>query len=97
MENLKAKALAVDPCLVDMVAKEAPWNSVSKLTLIETGPEVTADALNAAGIGAERAGLVAFVMAAWCIFSGRSVVADRLEKMAAEKSERAKKVSAPEV
>jgi hypothetical protein len=95
VDKLKSLAESVDPCLVEMVAKEAPWNPVSKATLIESGPQVTADLLNAAGIGAERADLVAFVMASWCIYSGRAVIADKLEKMAREKAERAQAAKVP--
>lgn len=73
-----------------MVDQEAKWNTVSKATLIETGPYVTKDILDACGIGADRDYLVGFVIAAGCIYSGRSVVADRLEKMMAEKLEREK-------
>lgn len=95
MDKLKAAAEAVDPCLVEMVAKEAPWNAVSKATLIETGPQVTKDLLDACGIGAERADLVGFVMASWCIYSGHCVIAEKLGTMAREKAEREAKAQGP--
>jgi len=91
VESLKKEAGKVDACLVAMVAQEAPWNPVSKITLVETGPNVTADLLNACGIGAERGDLVAFCMAAWCIYSGRATVASKLEELAAKKAEAEKK------
>ena len=87
VESLKKDAAKVDPSLVDMVAREAPWNPVSKTTLIETGPNVTADLLNSMGIGAERGDLVAFAMASWCIYSGRAAVAGKLEEMLAAKED----------
>jgi hypothetical protein len=90
--KLKALAESVDPCLVEMVEKEAPWNPISKATLIESGPQVTADLLNACGIGADRADIVGFVIAAICIYNGRAVVAEKLEKMFKEKAEREAKV-----
>lgn len=90
IEDLCEKAEAVDPCLVDITRAEAPWNKLSKATLIETGPNVTADILNAAGIGAERADLVAFVFASVAIWRGRAKVARKLEKMLKDKLEREK-------
>jgi len=90
VDSLKEKAAAVDQCLVEMVDKEAKWNPVSKAALIETGPYVTKDFLEAFGIGADRDYVAGFVVASFCILSGRSVVAGRLERMLAEKLEREK-------
>lgn len=85
ISKLKLKAQAVDESLVPVVETEGKWNELSKVTLVETGPNVTADFLEGIGIGAEKSDLVAFTMACMAIYSGRAVVAEKLEKMLADK------------
>lgn len=89
--DLREKAGAVDPCLVEMVERDAPWNALSKATLIETGPNVSADLLNACGIGADKADLVAFGFAALAIYRGHAKIAGKLDRMLKEKLEREEK------
>lgn len=91
--KLKLKAQAVDESLVALVETEGKWNDLSKVTLVETGPNVTADFLESIGIGAEKSDLVAFTMACMAIYSGRAVVAEKLETMLAEKKEREREQS----
>jgi len=91
IDGLKGKAQEVDECLVEMVDKEAKWNPVSKAALIESGPYCTKDVLEACGVSADHDHWASLIVAGFCIYSGRSVVADRLEKMLREKVERENK------
>lgn len=81
--SLRAKAAAIDDQLAARVEKDAGWNPVAKATLTTTGPQVVAQALNSAGISAEHAPAIALVTAVASIFAGRTILARKLDEMAA--------------
>jgi hypothetical protein len=95
VDSLTEKARAVDQCLVETTQKDAQWNPVSKAALIETGPYVTKDVLESFGVSADKDYVAGFIVAAFCIFSGRAIVADRLDRMYREKLEREKQRTKP--
>lgn len=88
--SLKAKAAEIDPRLAPVVEKDAAWNPVAKATICTTGPVVVANTMNSMGISAEHAPAVALVAAVGAIFTGRMILARKLEEMKA-----AKEVPAP--
>lgn len=81
--SLRAKAAAIDDQLAARVEKDAGWNPVAKATLTTTGPQVVAQALNSAGISAEHAPAIALMTAVASIFAGRTILARKLDEMAA--------------
>ena len=85
VESLRARAAKLDAALAQMVATDAPWNPAAKVTLIETGPEVTARMLNRVGISGEHAPEVAFLVAAGSIIAGRMLLSGKLDEMLAQK------------
>lgn len=91
--KLASIASPLGPVIVKKVEADAQWNTVAKTTLIETGPAVTAQALNALGIGAENSELVAFLGACTAIATSNALLLRELKAMVAEES--ARKESAP--
>lgn len=84
IESLKSKAAKLSAEALEIVEKDAGWNTPSKTTIITTGPEVTAKWLNAAGIGAENAAEVALFIAVGSIVAGQMVLASKLDQLAAK-------------
>jgi Arc/MetJ family transcription regulator len=78
---MRSKAEQLGGEFVALVDREAPWNPVAKRTLIETGPQVAAEMLNACGVSSERAPVVAFLTAAGAIMFGRSAVVSKLDQL----------------
>jgi len=81
--SLRAKAAAIDGQLAAQVEKDAAWNPVAKATITTTGPQVVAQALNSAGISAEHAPAIALATAVASIFAGRTILARKLDEIAA--------------
>lgn len=83
--SLKAKAAEIDPGIAPVVEKDAAWNPVAKATICTTGPVVVANAMNSVGISAEHAPAVALVAAMGAIFTGRMILARKLDELKASK------------
>lgn len=97
VSSLRAKAAAIDAQLATQVERDAAWNPVAKATITTTGPQVTAQALNAAGISAEHAPAIALATAVASIFVGRTILAQKLDEMAARPKNGTQSTAVPPV
>jgi hypothetical protein len=80
--SLKAKASVLGDEMVRMVEKDGAWNPVAKGTIVTTAPAVTAKLLNSVGVSAEHAPSIALFGALAAIFTGRQILAAKLEELA---------------
>lgn len=82
---VKKSARLGNPKVVPVIEQEARWPAASKATLLASGPQCAAEALNELGIGADKAHWAAVVLAAGAIVAGRVMLNAKLDKMIAGK------------
>jgi hypothetical protein len=87
--RLVAKAAKLgNPALTREVEKDAAWPTACKEIILNSGPEVIADALNQAGIDPKYFPLATLIGAVGGIVVGQGLLAAKLDRMIAEQEQR---------
>lgn len=81
VSKLCAKAAPLGPEFVAEVKKDAPWNPVTKATLIASGPPAISKVMNRLGISSEHSDVMIFVTALGSIFASDAKLSEKLDEM----------------
>ncbi len=85
VSKLCAKAATLGPEFVAEVKKDAPWNPVTKATLIASGPPAICKVMNKLNISAEHSDMMLFVTALGSLFASDAKLEAKLEEMVQKK------------